>query len=129
MCRLLGSFVFFFLMIRRPPRSTRTDTLFPYTTLFRSMPADVATIESEVEVMRSRGLAQKVVQALGLAQHPEFNALLRAPTPLEEVLAPVRSTVTGAIEFAFSWIPSNSASLPSAELKIGSAACRARGCQ
>src|SRR3546814_11877900 len=30
-CRLL-----FFLMIRRPPRSTRTDTLFPYTTLFRS---------------------------------------------------------------------------------------------
>src|SRR3546814_11114732 len=27
---------FFFLMIRRPPRSTRTDTLFPYTTLFRS---------------------------------------------------------------------------------------------
>src|SRR3546814_11514534 len=32
---LLVCFVFF-LMIRRPPRSTRTDTLFPYTTLFRS---------------------------------------------------------------------------------------------
>src|SRR3546814_7337231 len=30
------SFFFFCLMIRRPPRSTRTDTLFPYTTLFRS---------------------------------------------------------------------------------------------
>src|SRR3546814_10638071 len=29
-------FVVFFVMIRRPPRSTRTDTLFPYTTLFRS---------------------------------------------------------------------------------------------
>src|SRR3546814_11479766 len=28
--------LFFFLSIRRPPRSTRTDTLFPYTTLFRS---------------------------------------------------------------------------------------------
>src|SRR3546814_10130932 len=28
---------FFFLMIRRPPRSTLTDTLFPYTTLFRSL--------------------------------------------------------------------------------------------
>src|SRR3546814_15518655 len=27
---------YFFLRIRRPPRSTRTDTLFPYTTLFRS---------------------------------------------------------------------------------------------
>src|SRR3546814_4829425 len=32
----LISIFFFFLMIRRPPRSTRTDTLFPYTTLFRS---------------------------------------------------------------------------------------------
>src|SRR3546814_13622698 len=31
------SLFFFFLMIRRPPRSTRTDTLFPYTTLFRSV--------------------------------------------------------------------------------------------
>src|SRR3546814_9254238 len=30
----------FFLMIRRPPRSTRTDTLFPYTTLFRSVRGD-----------------------------------------------------------------------------------------
>src|SRR3546814_18442975 len=30
-------FLFFFLMIQRPPRSTRTDTLFPYTTLFRSV--------------------------------------------------------------------------------------------
>src|SRR3546814_18081540 len=29
-------YCFFLLMIRRPPRSTRTDTLFPYTTLFRS---------------------------------------------------------------------------------------------
>src|SRR3546814_2108050 len=30
--------MFFFVMIRRPPRSTRTDTLLPYTTLFRSAP-------------------------------------------------------------------------------------------
>src|SRR5881397_3744201 len=30
-------FLFFFLMIRRPPRSTRLNTLFPYTTLFRSL--------------------------------------------------------------------------------------------
>src|SRR3546814_18237320 len=35
--RYLYAFILFFLMIRRPPRSTRTDTLFPYTTLFRSM--------------------------------------------------------------------------------------------
>src|SRR3546814_12195093 len=34
----VGILFFFLLMIRRPPRSTRTDTLFPYTTLFRSVP-------------------------------------------------------------------------------------------
>src|SRR3546814_12896524 len=33
---LTGLYGIFFLMIRRPPRSTRTGTLFPYTTLFRS---------------------------------------------------------------------------------------------
>src|SRR3546814_15849181 len=41
LCRLYLVVVYylhflFFLIIRRPPRSTRTDTLFPYTTLFRS---------------------------------------------------------------------------------------------
>src|SRR3546814_21053034 len=36
LCMLCVCVCFFFLMIRRPPRSTRTDTLFPYTTLFRS---------------------------------------------------------------------------------------------
>src|SRR3546814_14261731 len=37
--------LFFFLMIRRPPRSTRTDTLFPYTTLFRSHRQDRSRAE------------------------------------------------------------------------------------
>src|SRR3546814_20435223 len=36
-CCLILLYIFFFLMIRRPPRSTLTDTLFPYTTLFRSL--------------------------------------------------------------------------------------------
>src|SRR3546814_16574768 len=35
-CLCVMSLLCVFLMIRRPPRSTRTDTLFPYTTLFRS---------------------------------------------------------------------------------------------
>src|SRR3546814_11297353 len=39
--------VIFLLMIRRPPRSTRTDTLFPYTTLFRSPVPDHAPDSSE----------------------------------------------------------------------------------
>src|SRR3546814_2183505 len=40
--------MFFFLMIRRPPRSTRTDTLFPYTTLFRSPPPSPADDSSSI---------------------------------------------------------------------------------
>src|SRR3546814_19861720 len=40
-------FLIFFLMIRRPPRSTRTDTLFPYTTLFRSTMSNAAGIFSQ----------------------------------------------------------------------------------
>src|SRR3546814_1830976 len=39
---VLFGILVFFLKIRRPPRSTRTDTLFPYTTLFRSRRAGVA---------------------------------------------------------------------------------------
>src|SRR3546814_18416647 len=42
---------FFCLMIRRPPRSTRTYTLFPYTTLFRS-----GQIEQGIQVSRARQL-------------------------------------------------------------------------
>src|SRR3546814_4668228 len=38
-CRMVFCLLFY-LMIRRPPRSTRTDTLFPYTTLFRSRRAN-----------------------------------------------------------------------------------------
>src|SRR3546814_15627832 len=39
----------FFLMIRRQPRSTRTDTLFPYTTLFRSLKQRGAAVWREIE--------------------------------------------------------------------------------
>src|SRR3546814_11065678 len=44
----LVPFLLFFLMIRRPPRSTRTDTLFPYTTLFRSKIAGRAFLGERV---------------------------------------------------------------------------------
>src|SRR3546814_20565160 len=47
---LLVLFLFFFLMIRRPPRSTRTDTLFPYTTLFRSTDSDGSSVNASLDV-------------------------------------------------------------------------------
>src|SRR3546814_18649396 len=52
-CMILYVSIFFFLKIRRPPRSTRTDTLFPYTTLFRSIKSAYApeTLVDRLTVM------------------------------------------------------------------------------
>src|SRR3546814_8359131 len=66
---LLG---FFFLMIRRPPRSTRTDTLFPYTTLFRSIRPVLTAHPTEVRRKslidhRARIEALMTLRALGAA--------------------------------------------------------------
>src|SRR3546814_16959201 len=52
-------YFFFFLMIRRPPRSTRTDTLFPYTTLFRSpIPVNAAISAPATVTPRSKRVAR-----------------------------------------------------------------------
>src|SRR3546814_20878857 len=57
-------------MIRRPPRSTRTDTLFPYTTLFRSCSAPL-------RVVPGRGIApQRLVYALLIHLDPHAGPLL-----------------------------------------------------
>src|SRR3546814_11862759 len=57
-------YCFFFLMIRRPPRSTRTDTLFPYTTLFRSARSRHACEDEECHLHGDRDDAadQRVAQ-------------------------------------------------------------------
>src|SRR3546814_8678793 len=47
-------------MIRRPPRSTRTDTLFPYTTLFRSFPGKLGMDGSKVWEAWNTGRADEV---------------------------------------------------------------------
>jgi len=46
------------------------------------MPADSATVDSEVEILRSRALAARVVESLNLMQDPEFNVNLREPSVL-----------------------------------------------
>src|SRR3546814_12094497 len=58
-------FCVFFLMIRRPPRSTRTDTLFPYTTLFRSQRVK-ALVVSQQELAKLR---------LGAELEPDLRAV------------------------------------------------------
>src|SRR3546814_20872601 len=58
-------------MIRRPPRSTRTDTLFPYTTLFRSQTEGLGGVR-EWSAAQGIGLAQTRPTFHGMsATHPE----------------------------------------------------------
>src|SRR3546814_720203 len=78
---MVDGLVFFFLMIRRPPRSTRTDTLFPYTTLFRS--GDRAAVD--------------VVEKMGREHH--CDVLLR-PTPADllEFGGPVLEHLEGLVD-------------------------------
>src|SRR3546814_1875747 len=59
--------VVFFLRIRRPPRSTRTDTLFPYTTLFRSGLAPKARVA--VETISGDGVSRRV-EGLTVIDYP-----------------------------------------------------------
>src|SRR3546814_15557036 len=66
---MLGLWVLFLLMRRRPPRSTRTYPLFPYTTLFRSLEGirddHVARYRFAAEQLRAHGcrLDNRVVDA------------------------------------------------------------------
>src|SRR3546814_6140178 len=50
-------------MIRRPPRSTRTDTLFPYTTLFRSLPDPAGAAPGAGRCHTEKGLQGLEVQS------------------------------------------------------------------
>src|SRR3546814_5651983 len=68
---------FFFLMILRPPRSTRTDTLFPYTTLFRSDGCALVFITNRHDFGIYRTLGLKV-DAGAYRRDPSFAAYVEA---------------------------------------------------
>src|SRR3546814_15322236 len=73
-------------MIRRPPRSTRTDTLFPYTTLFRSLFVVASKTFTTLETMtNARSERAWLVAALGEAAVASHFAAV--PTNLEAVAA------------------------------------------
>src|SRR3546814_2795426 len=84
---------FIFLMIRRPPNSTRTDTLFPYTTLFRSVPEHVGVIGGpddrgdgrEAGLLRRAPPALAHDQLVGLGARPADDDGLQEPDLLDRV--------------------------------------------
>src|SRR3546814_2576066 len=56
-------------MIRRPPRSTRTDTLFPYTTLFRSPEHPGALVRQEIDDQAQNGHERTKIDDMPRGQH------------------------------------------------------------
>src|SRR3546814_7974990 len=64
-------------MIRRPPRSTRTDTLFPYTTLFRSLKRlrETGVIEAEIAVVAPEAVGRALTMIVEVSlerEHPHI---------------------------------------------------------
>src|SRR6476661_9157456 len=91
-------FSFFFLMIRRPPRST----LFPYTTLFRSARLAERTIELTASAYPELNAARDAVLGVLTREEEQFRRTLRTGlTMLDTTLAdlPAAGTVPGAIAF------------------------------
>src|SRR3546814_5827398 len=72
------------LIIRRPPRSTRTDTLFPYTTLFRSDALTANATAADASVM---GLRHATLPIHGVQFHPESIATEHGHALLANFLA------------------------------------------
>src|SRR3546814_3991837 len=80
-------------MIPRPPRSTRTDTLFPYTTLFRSQLLAVLDIAPEQDIARRVAVAKKcaLVVGEGQARQAENSGYHRRSTRSEEHTSELQS--------------------------------------
>src|SRR3546814_19589789 len=84
--------MFLFLMIRQPPRSTRTDTLFPYTTLFRSHLAATDRINAKLTIFGNLGTRQL---------HLFVDARLETAPELREQRFPLLFTARDRVEFIF----------------------------
>src|SRR3546814_14021249 len=76
-CLRIVSF-FFFLMIRRPPRSTRTDTLFPYTTLFRSNSFSKGMFDMRLKFLIAGLMVSSLVAAPAMANSASALSVAKA---------------------------------------------------
>src|SRR3546814_12333406 len=99
---------FLFVMIRRPPRSTRTDTLFPYTTLFRSAGYD-SFFFAEDPLQNYRALQQRIATTWGRQGGWQFG--VSASSSSEWSIYEERRVISPGV------------------FEIGRASCRERVCQ
>src|SRR3546814_14426447 len=104
-------------MIRRPPRSTRTDTLFPYTTLFRSHIISKTMTTTVLVVEDEPAIRELISVNLSFAGYSAQNA-----TDAEQAQTLIQSELPDLI--LLDWM------LPGASgIEIGRASCRERVCQ
>src|SRR3546814_10514200 len=81
-------------MIRRPPRSTRTDTLFPYTTLFRSGRSDPAARGRREARGRDRGAALRRTTSCARSSVPRRPGCTRSRPRSEEHTSELQSLMS-----------------------------------
>src|SRR3546814_14045848 len=109
-------------MIRRPPRSTRTDTLFPYTTLFRSIVHTLQQVNNNLA--EGRFFFLDVVKD-GIALYQSDDSDLATPKPKRPAEA-----LKLAREYYEDWFPSAGEFFDGYLFgKIGRASCRERVCK
>src|SRR3546814_4564287 len=102
-------------MIRRPPRSTRTDTLFPYTTLFRSLAARLGLQKLRIIQPRPEVIANKDETGLRWSYDPDGCCEIRKVEPLARALRGVDAWISGRKGFQ----SSTRAGLPRFEIEDG----------
>ncbi|MGH6928060.1 MAG: GumC family protein, partial [Dongiaceae bacterium] len=66
--------------------------------------ADTAAVESQIRVLQSRSLADRVMSVLQLDRDPEFNGKLEPPSLMDQVMAPVKQTIGDVVSTAKQWI-------------------------
>src|SRR3546814_12423592 len=123
-------------MIRRPPRSTRTDTLFPYTTLFRSNKA--AAAQSQGDLASARAGFQRVLALdaenptarAGLARLQAAAAHTAFAAQMSRGLPALERSDSAAAQAAFNAALQLRAGAPEArDGQLGRASGRDSGCQ
>jgi exopolysaccharide transport family protein len=104
----VGLFIFiavFLVTIQATPQYTATANVMLDTrqakvveneAVLSGLPADSSTVDTEVEILRSRQLAERVVEALNLQDDPEFNWTLRKPGAVGQVVDGVKGLFRGA---------------------------------
>src|SRR3546814_14387354 len=121
--------LFFFLMIRRPPRSTRTDTLFPYTTLFRSAGLKTTFLARKVRLnVAAFGYGFQDIQLGSFALAGSISLRNAAPAAIYGIEADFEVPPTSTLRLSGSagWLRARFPSFPGAPAAVALPPCRDR---